>query len=61
MSAQHNEETLAHWAIRYESVRLRLAQEWGLADVAQHASYNLKHWQQRQQYLFDQAQNQSLF
>ena len=29
MSAQHNEETLAHWAIRYESVRLRLAQRMG--------------------------------
>ena len=60
MPAKHNEETLAHWAIRYESVRLRLTQHWGMHAANSNAAMHLEHWQQRQQYLFEQAQQQDL-
>ena len=60
MPAGHDQETLAHWAIRYESVRLLLTQHWGMEAAQQSAAFHLEHWQQRQQYLFEQAQKQSL-
>ena len=60
MSAGHDQETLAHWAIRYESVRLRLTQVWGMHAANQNAAMQLEHWQRRQQYLFEQAQRQDL-
>ena len=59
-SSDHNEMGKAHWGIRWETVRIQLADYWNLPDVKAHAEYNLQHWQDRQNYLFVQAQKESL-
>ena len=60
MSKGHNEAELAHWGIRWETIRLHLAQHWNLDHIIPHAEYNLQHWQARQNHLFQQAQKESM-